>query len=39
MVKVVSAGTRCNRTPIKATPIVAKNEHCGDIIVHGEDAL
>lgn len=38
-VKVVSAGTRCNRTPIKATPIVTKNEYCGGIIVRGEDAL
>jgi len=39
VVKVVSVETRCNRTPIKATPIVAKNEYCGSIIVRGEDAL
>jgi len=37
--KMVSAGSRCNRTPIKATPIVARNEHCDGIIVRGEDVL
>lgn len=34
-----SIGTRCNSIPIKATPIVARNVHCGGIIVRGEDAL
>lgn len=31
--KVVLAGPGCNRTPIKATPIVARNGHCSGIIV------
>lgn len=37
--KVVLAEPRCNRTPIKATPIVTRKAHCDNIIVRGEDAL